>query len=654
VERPPPPHTPPPLRSPRVTGTQMRRAACHVAAHATRWAVREVAAGRLSCEHPDAVALASAALAVSDALAAAGCVASAVDAVLGQPLHDFWTSDSRQSPRRPPLSSPVNTEANAALSDRASELPPVFDLLYVAESSFPHGVEATVAIPALPQCMTVAPTSENLATRCSGNKASARRHAIAASAFLVTALHEREDVARGATAAATRAFKRAESEDARARGETDSAGRHNAAADCIREPLSWFCCFAPAGFDDTDKLNAIVRAAPGGASADALLAHCLSSRAHPEGPRDILLLCAGALTYISAPETSAAALTSATGALVGAVMAHPELFRAYGEAGRNACVGLVLVLRIALSWLADDAMICGSALEALVLLSTLVHVEPLSASVRLGALAADAMLQHAPFMAVQAAGSAVLTNLLLSDGEVSSTTQLSAVALLSKVRAEWVRDGTLARASTALLLALRRSAVAAAKAERQGQPTPPPVERVLTCAPAALASALRIACADDAAGSGSSRFEEIQSVLHAVLDACSSLETMSSDEVMATADASMLPALTEMLSSRMWWEQSGAAGFNSPESTAQLLTAVANAKERTDRRNAIAAARSASHTAAPPESAPPHKAPPLGDADQTTRDLIDSLLAAQVDMAARLHAMEDGMARASESAERRI
>ena len=143
-------------------------------------------------------------------------------------------------------------------------------------------------------------------------------------------------------------------------------------------------------------------------------------------------------------------------------------------------------------------------------------------------------------------------------------------------------------------------------------------------------------------------------MLHAVLDACSSLETMCSDEVMATADASMLPALTEMLSSRMWWEQSGAAGYNSPESTAQLLTAVANARERAGGRGAVAATVSASHTAAPPESAPPHNAPPLGDADQTTRDLIDSLLAAQVDMAARLHAMEDGMARASDGAERRL
>jgi hypothetical protein len=282
-------------------------------------------------------------------------------------------------------------------------------------------------------------------------------------------------------------------------------------------------------------------------------------------------------------------------------------------------------------------------LEALALLLNCTHVNPLrntdfqsGLSVRLGALAADAMLQHAPFMAVQAPGAAVLAHLLLSDGAVDSAAQLSAVALLSKGRAEWVRDGTLARASTALLLALRSAAVAAAKAERQGRPMPPPAERVLTCAPAALASALRIACADDAAGSGSSRFEEIRSVLHAVLDACSTLETMSCDEVMATADSSLLPALTEMLSSRMWWEQSGAAGY-SPENTAQLLTAVANARERADGRSAVAAAFSASRTAAP------QRAPFGGGADPATRELIDSLLAAQADMAARLRAMEDGM-----------
>ena len=615
--------------------------ACHVAAHATRWAVREVAAGRLSCEHPDAVALASAALAVSDALAAAGCVASAVDAVLGQPLQDLLTSRSCQSPRRPPLSSSVNAESNAALSDGASELPPVSDLLYVAEGSFPRGVEATVAIPALPQCMTVVPTAEDVATRCASNKASARLYAIAASAFLVTALHESADVARGAFAASDGVFKRA-ARHARAPGETESAGRHNAAAaaQSIREALSWFCCFAPVGFDDTEKLNAIVRAAPGGSSADALLARCLSLRARPVGPpRDVLLLSAGALTYIFAPETCAAALASAAGVLVAAVMAHPQLFRVNGEAGLNACVGLFQVLRTVLSWFADDAMMCSSALEVLALLVTRMHVTPFSVSVRLGALAADAMLQHAPFMAVQAAGSAVLARLLLSDGEVSSTAQLSAVALLSKVRAEWVRDGTLARASTALLLALRRSAVAAAKAERQGQPMPPLVERILTCAPAALASALRIACADDDAGSGSSRFDEIQSVLHAVLDACSVLEIMCSEEVMATADASLLPALTDMLSSRIWWEHSGTAGY-SAEATAQLLAAVANARERADGRNAVAAAFAASRPFAP------QRAPVGGDADPATRELIDSLLSAQVDMAARLRAMEDGMTRA--------
>ena len=296
-------------------------------------------------------------------------------------------------------------------------------------------------------------------------------------------------------------------------------------------------------------------------------------------------------------------------------------------------------------------MVCGSALEALALMLTCVkvrtHVDARNThyfqsglSVRLGALAADAMLQHTPFMAVQAPGAAVLAN-LLSDKAFSGNGQLSAAALLSKGRAEWMRDGTLARASTALLLALRSAAVAAVKAERQGRRMPPPAERVLTCAPAALASALRIACADDAAGSGSSRFEEIQSVLHAVLDACSTLETVSSDEVMATADSSLLPALTEMLSSRMWWEQSGAAGY-SPESTAQLLTAVANARERADGRSAVAAAFSASRTAAPQRE-------PFGGAaaDPATRELIDSLLAAQADMAARLRAMEDGMARAS-------
>ena len=100
--------------------------ACHVAAHAAHWAVGEVAMDRLSCEHPDAVALASAALAVSNALAVSGCVASAVDAVLGRPLHDFLTlTGCSQAQRRPPLSSPA-TEVDAAPSEceKASEEPP--------------------------------------------------------------------------------------------------------------------------------------------------------------------------------------------------------------------------------------------------------------------------------------------------------------------------------------------------------------------------------------------------------------------------------------------------------------------------------------------------------------------------------------------------
>ena len=552
------------------------------------------------------------------------------------------------------MSSPANTEINALPDcDKASELPPVCDLLYVAESHSPRGDEAAEAIPALPLCITVVPSAEDMAARCASNKASAYLAAIAATAFLVNALQGNAQVARGAAAAAISARSRAVCENARVRGETNAARR--------RDALSWFCCFAPpVGFHDTRLLNAIVRATPFGATADVLLAHCLSTHTIPGIPsRNVLLLTAGALAYISVPETCAAAFARAAGALVADVMEHPKLYRAKGEAGANACVGLVQVLRVVLSRFADDAMMCGSALEALALLTTCVHVDRLwnthfqfGLSMRLGALAADAMLQHAPFMAVQAAGTKMLAQLLVANGgAVASTGQLSTNAVLSKGNAEWVRDGTLARASTALLFALRGAAVAAAKAERQGWPMPPHAERILSCAPAALASALRIVCADDAVDSGSRRrLEATQNVLRAVLDVCSSLEAVSSDEVVATADAVLLPALTELLSSRMWWEQSGAAGcINAPESTAQLLTAVANAKERADRRNAIAAARSAPLTAAPLESAPLHKAPPFGRVDDhtSTRDLIDSLLAAQDVMAARLHAMEDGMARTS-------
>ena len=635
--------------------------ACHVAAHAMRWAVREMATGRLSCEHPDAVALASAALAVADALAAAGCVASAVDAVLGRPLHDFFlTTSSGCSQAQPPLSSPANTEVDSALSacDNASELSPVRDMLYVAadEGRSPRGDEAAEAMQALPLCITVVPTAEDMAARCASNKASAHLDAIAATAFLVNALQENPQFARGAAAAATSALKRAVDENAGAQGETVPARRSR-----------FSCCFAPpVGFNDARLLNKIVCAAPFGASADVLLAHCLSTHTLPPGlhlSRNVLLLAAGALAYISVPETCAAAFARATSALVAGVMEHPERYQAKGEAGSNACVGLVQVLRVVLSKFTDDAMMSGSALEALAMLTTCVHVDQLwnshfqvGLSMRLGALAADAMLQHAPFMAVQAAGTTMLAHLLLSNDiarAFASDGQLSTTAVLSKGHAEWVRDDTLSRASTALLFALRGAAMAAAKVKRQGRPVPPHAERILRCAPAALASALRIVCADDAVYSGSSRLEETQRVLLAVLDVCSSLEAVSSAEVVAAADAHLLPALTEMLSSRMWWEQSRTAGYNSPESTAQLLTAVANARERADRRNAIAAAYSAPLTAAPPKSAPPHKAQPFGD-DLATRDLIDSLLAAQADMAARLHAMEDGMARASEGAERRM
>ena len=169
---------------------------------------------------------------------------------------------------------------------------------------------------------------------------------------------------------------------------------------------------------------------------------------------------------------------------------------------------------------------------------------------------------------------------------------------------------------------------------------PPPAERILTNAPTALACALRIECADDAAGFGSSRFEEIESVLHAVLDACSSLEAVSSDAVVAAADSFLLPALTEMLSSRMWWDQSGAAAYSS-ENTAQLLAAVASACERANGRSTIASTFSASHTVVQ------QREQFSSAADPTTRELIDSLLAAQADMAARLRVMEDGMARIS-------
>ena len=127
------------------------------------------------------------------------------------------------------------------------------------------------------------------------------------------------------------------------------------------------------------------------------------------------------------------------------------------------------------------------------------------------------------------------------------------------------------------------------------------------------------------------------------MDACSALETVTCDAVLATADADLLPALTEMVSSQMWWEQSSAVGFYSPESTAQLLSSLANAKERANKRSiASAAARSSkvAYTEAPTRS-------PYGGSDPATHELIDSLLAAQADLAARLRVIEGGVTLAS-------
>jgi len=189
--------------------------------------------------------------------------------------------------------------------------------------------------------------------------------------------------------------------------------------------------------------------------------------------------------------------------------------------------------------------------------------------------------------------------------------------------------------SSALLLALRRAAVVAAKAAHRGRPPPPHAERVLTCAPAALAYALRNACADDPTSAGdNSCAEELSATVSAVVDACAALEMVCSDAVVAAADTRLLPALAAMLSSRSWWERGGASAFG-PERTAQLLTAVARAQDRADARRAVT------------EPAAPFGAAAAGTIDPSRDELIETLLAAQADMVARLHVMESGVERSS-------
>jgi hypothetical protein len=629
--------------------------ACHMAAHVMRWAACEVAAGRLLQEHPDAVALSSAALAVAGALAGAGCALEAVGAVLGRPLHDFMAAgDNRSStpallPPLPPLQalpgasaveiSGATTAASPGVTpfevDPSELAPPHF----VTGEGDSAAVDSEDAAPALPQCLTALPTAADMDARCDASKAEGCLFARATTAFVAAALNTDSKIARGASAAAARAFDRA-------------AGRKEAAR---RDFFSIVCICIPVPGDDLDTLNMLARVAPGGRSVNAFLAHCLTPptpEAHPPTPRGVIMLAAGALVHLSAPEACIAALACCTRTLEAAMIAQPEHFRrlVLGEPGMNALGALVRLARTMLCYHADDPMVCGAALEALSLLLTFKVFFKLMSKDAAGrgtlgftaemstqtcTIAVNAMLRHAPFMAVQAPGATVLADLLAMGGGFDFIRHDKWIHWQ-----QWTRGGALALASAALLFALRRAAVAAAKAGQRGGPTPLQAEHILMCVPAALASALRIACADNAGVVDTCIAKELSATAGAVVDACAVLEALCSDAVVAAADSRILPALTMMLSSRRWRDHGGAAAFG-PERTALLLAAVARARarERTDVQRTVAEA-AAPHLAAR-QPAPVGTSASVGAMPQPAGDeLMESLLVAQADMEARLRAME--------------
>jgi hypothetical protein len=157
----------------------------------------------------------------------------------------------------------------------------------------------------------------------------------------------------------------------------------------------------------------------------------------------------------------------------------------------------------------------------------------------------------------------------------------------------------------------------------------------------------------------------LSGTLDAVLDTCATIEAMCADTVVAAADAHVLPALEALLSSRRWWDGAAACG---PARSARALAAVESARGRADARSAVAAVYDAAaagkkvalhRKTAPPKEAQQEASPPPRDdnaaanvvtthhaADDATRELIESLLAAQKDLTSRLHVLEKGKARA--------
>jgi hypothetical protein len=596
--------------------------ACHIAAHAMHWSVRELGAGRVQPEQAaDVCALDAAAVAVSDALASAGCASDATHAVLGPALRAVAATRA---------ASPAAQPATCAMQQQVQTPPPL-----------------PLPLP-LPPCVTVLPAAEALAARRAAHEASARAHADAAMAYLAAALNGKS--CDECSAAAARSYERTASASA--------PGGWRALAACISY-------YGGPDYSDSYAFAVLLRAAPGGASADALLAHCLSPPppgAPPPTPRDVLALSAGALVHAGAPEASAAALQRAASAL--------RPWRA-PPAAAAAAAGLLRVQRALLSaHVGDDVVLCGAALRALTL--ALRSATPDAAlSAQLGALAADAMLMHAPFMAVQAEGAAALAALLVEqDGPAAAGGRPSGVAARPEharwqrriaLRDAWVRAGALARAPPALLLALRRVAAVAGARRADGRAPTQHGARVFACAPAALAHMLRLLSTDDATvrDLDAEVNGALSGMLDAVMDACATLEAACGDAVVAAADAHLAPALSALLSSRRWWDGGGAAACG-PERSERAFAAAARAQSRAGARAAVAvvaAAAPAFHTdflvwpkaeaPQPPRGihADDARAPATHAAD-ATHELIESLLAAQADLATRLRLLEKGKARA--------